>query len=78
MSGRKILEGLHEALEVSAYTTHATDAAYACFCVGPQDGNPVCPCRMRGLRQKDGRWIEVIDHGPVRPPANPNPQTEEK
>ena len=21
---------------------------------------------MRGMREVDGRWVEVIDHGPVR------------
>jgi hypothetical protein len=41
--------------------------ATACGCVGPQNGEPQCPCRMRGLRQLDGRWVEVIDHGPVAP-----------
>lgn len=38
-----------------------------CGCIGPQNGEPLCPCRMRGLRQVDGRWVETIDHGPVRP-----------
>jgi len=37
-----------------------------CFCIGPQNGDPVCPCRMRNLQKKDGRWIEIIDHGPVK------------
>jgi hypothetical protein len=40
-------------------------ASHACNCIGPQNGNPVCPCRMRGLKQVEGRWVEVIDHGPV-------------
>jgi hypothetical protein len=37
-----------------------------CFCVGPQDGAPVCPCRMPALEIRDGRWIEIIDHGPAK------------
>jgi hypothetical protein len=36
-----------------------------CFCVGPQGGAPMCPCRMSVVQIKDGRYIETIDHGPV-------------
>ena len=42
---------------------------HECFCVGPQNGQPLCPCRMRGVQVKDGRYVEIIDHGPV--PSNP-------
>jgi len=38
----------------------------ACNCIGPQDGNPVCPCRMGSLKIRDGRWVEIIDHGPAK------------
>lgn len=38
-----------------------------CACIGPQNGEPLCPCRMRGLRKENGRWVEAIDHGPVQP-----------
>lgn len=30
----------------------------ACNCVGPQYGQPHCPCQMRGLYQRDGKWVE--------------------
>jgi hypothetical protein len=36
-----------------------------CFCVGPQNGEPLCPCRMRHVQVKDGRYVETIDHGPA-------------
>lgn len=39
---------------------------HACNCVGPQKGQPVCPCRMRGVSIENGRYVEVIDHGPAR------------
>lgn len=39
---------------------------HACGCIGPQNGDPVCPCRMRSMQQVNGRWVEQIDHGPVR------------
>lgn len=41
--------------------------AHACCCIGPQPGFPRCPCMMRGLIQRDGRWIEPEkDLGPVQ------------
>ena len=47
---------------------HGGTAAMACFCVGPQPGFPRCPCMMRGLVQRDGRWVEPErDLGPVAP-----------
>jgi hypothetical protein len=40
----------------------------SCNCIGPQGGQPKCPCMMRGLVQRDGRWIEPErDLGPVTP-----------
>lgn len=26
--------------------------SHSCFCVGPQDGDPVCPCQMPSYRQR--------------------------
>jgi len=41
--------------------------AMGCNCIGPQNGEPKCPCMMRGLIQRDGRWIEPEkDLGPIR------------
>lgn len=40
---------------------------HACNCVGPRNGQPLCPCAMRGVTIKDGRYVQEIDHGPVRP-----------
>lgn len=37
----------------------------ACNCIGPQPGQPVCPCKMGSLKIVDGRYVEVIDHGPA-------------
>ncbi len=36
-----------------------------CNCVGPQNGQPVCPCRMSSVHIVDGRWVQIIDHGPA-------------
>ena len=52
----------------SVFGTMKTGAAtHSCGCVGPQRGEPYCPCRMRGVIQRNGRWIEPErDLGPVR------------
>ena len=39
-----------------------------CNCIGPQRGEPLCPCRMAGVFQRDGRWVQAeVDLGPVVP-----------
>lgn len=38
----------------------------SCGCIGPQNGDPRCLCKMRGMTIVNGRHIEVIDHGPVK------------
>lgn len=39
----------------------------ACFCIGPQNGEPLCPCQMRGVQIINGRYVKVKDLGPVLP-----------
>lgn len=40
----------------------------ACFCVGPQNGEPMCPCMMRNVERRDGRYVKPeIDLGPITP-----------
>lgn len=47
-------------------TSRSINEAHACGCVGPQNGQPRCPCMMRGVIQRNGRWIEPErDLGPV-------------
>jgi len=41
----------------------------ACGCMGPRDGEPVCPCEMRYVRVVDGHYIKVTDLGKVGDPA---------
>lgn len=40
-----------------------------CGCIGPQNGDPVCPCRMKNVRVENGRYIEIHDLGPAEPEA---------
>lgn len=40
--------------------------AHSCNCIGPQNGEPLCPCQMKGIIQRNGRWIKPEqDLGPV-------------
>ena len=31
--------------------------SWACNCVGPQNGQPYCPCQMRNVQIKEGRYV---------------------
>lgn len=71
---------LRKALETIRSWTYSdgplqAERTHTCGCIGPQDGNPVCPCRMSALTVKDGRWVEVIDHGPAPTPSHDEGQT---
>ena len=54
---RKLIEGV---------TSLESSTMRACFCIGPQDGEPLCPCRMTNVKIVNGRYVETIDHGPAR------------
>lgn len=44
----------------------ARDVPTACLCIGPQNGQPLCPCKMRNVKIRDGRYIQPeVDLGPV-------------
>lgn len=45
--------------------TPSSDAARICFCKGPQNGAPLCPCQMQGVKIKDGRYVKIVDLGPA-------------
>ncbi len=36
-----------------------------CFCIGPQNGDPACPCEMRSIQVLNGRYVKVTDLGPA-------------
>lgn len=36
-----------------------------CNCIGPQNGQPVCPCQMRGVVILNGRYVRTTDLGPA-------------
>lgn len=59
---KKIQAGLNEAL---AYAK-ADNKTYSCGCIGPQNGDPLCPCMMRSVTVENGRYVQKIDHGPAK------------
>jgi len=38
---------------------------HPCNCIGPQNGDPVCPCQMRSVSIRDGRYVMERDLGPA-------------
>lgn len=49
--------------------SEALGKVHSCYCMGPQNGQPLCPCQMVGVIERGGRYIKVereIDLGPVR------------
>ena len=39
--------------------------SHACNCIGPQNGEPLCPCQMRSVEIVNGRYVRTDDLGPV-------------
>lgn len=37
----------------------------SCYCIGPQNGQPACPCQMKDVRIVGGRYTRTIDLGPA-------------
>jgi hypothetical protein len=55
-----------------AMRTAKEPLAQACHCIGAAPGYPACPCAMRGIVVRDGRFIRPEqDLGPV--PAGYDP-----
>lgn len=57
----------------NAYRITAAPAINPCNCIGPQNGQPVCPCQMKGVTIKDGRYIKIQDLGPAHETTTPIP-----
>lgn len=65
---RYVFEKLKASLEdVKAWAAGDDSKAvlHSCNCIGPQNGNPVCPCAMRGVTVENGRYVQKIDLGPA-------------
>lgn len=52
------------------FSVSGASTFHACNCIGPQNGEPYCPCKMRGVERRGGRWVEPErDLGPIEPEA---------
>lgn len=47
------------------YASSTAGSAHACNCIGPQNGQPLCPCAMRNVTIENGRYVRKIDLGPA-------------
>ena len=42
-----------------------------CFCIGRQNGEPLCPCRMREMKKKLGEYLmDAYGKGKTKPVTN--------
>jgi hypothetical protein len=52
--------GNGELMMNDSYWSTTTGTVNGCFCVGPQEGEPLCPCRMReekrDLKASESEW----------------------
>lgn len=42
------------------------ERVHSCNCVGPQNGQPLCPCAMRSVKVVDGEYVRIEKLGKVR------------
>lgn len=42
------------------YIWNADDYAHACNCVGPRNGEPLCPCMMMSKALEKQKWLEEL------------------
>ena len=54
--------------ELPTFANASTGPYHSCNCVGPRNGQPLCPCMMRSVSIENGRYVQKIDHGPVQEP----------
>lgn len=56
----------HQVRQWGAVIASGASPIAPCNCVGPQGGQPLCPCQMRGVIVKDGRYVRPEqDLGPA-------------
>jgi len=51
------------------YKLNAADRMHACNCIGPQPGEKLCPCMLRGENERKRQMLHegiVIDGQPYR------------
>jgi hypothetical protein len=49
----------HEALK--RFMSRPRPIPHACCCLGPRDGDPVCPCAMAYVEQVNGVYYQISE-----------------
>ena len=47
------------------YASSTAGSGHLCNCIGPQNGQPLCPCAMRNVTVENGRYVRKEDLGPA-------------
>ena len=50
------------ALAIQQHLSKPRPWSDACACMGPRNGDPVCPCRMGWVERVNGRWWKITEH----------------
>lgn len=66
----RLIEAAKEMRKALKYRDEPSMQSRACFCTGPRDGQPLCPCQMHGVQNINGRLVRVIDLGAA--PSEPS------
>lgn len=49
----KLSQSEHKAIAIREHLSKPRPESYPCGCIGPQNGQPECPCLMQ--------WVEIVD-----------------
>lgn len=64
MNSLRMMNNSEKAIHQHLSKTQPVTSADGCACLGPEDGEPACPCAMR--------WVELVDNEYYRIHVNSN------
>lgn len=52
----------NEQIAIRQHLSKARPESEACGCMGPQWGQPLCPCRMNWVEEVNGKYYQIHEH----------------
>lgn len=52
----------NEQIAIRQHLSKDRPGSSACGCMGPQRGEPLCPCAMSWVEVVDGKWYRILEH----------------
>ena len=53
---------INEIVAIRQHLSKPMPNAVACGCMGPQRGEPLCPCAMRWVEIVDGKYYQILEN----------------